>query len=301
MDPRAPTLDQLHVFLAVVECGGFAAAARKLGRAASVVSYQIANLETQLGLALFDRERTRRPRLTEAGLTVLADGRAIAGRLDQLLARTRGLQQGLEAEVSLVVDVMLPMARLAPLLERFRDAFPTVALRLHVEGLGSVAEMVLAGRAGLGLSGPLLNGSDALERRAAGGITLVPVAAPTHPLAALPGPIPEAATREHLQLVLTDRSPLTAGRDFFVLGMRTWRLGDLGAKHALLRAGIGWGSMPAPLVAEDLAAGSLCRLPIDAWDDMIYKLRLVHRVDNPPGPAGRWLADALAAWRWAAP
>ena len=65
-DPGTPTLDQLRVFLTVVEAGSFAGAARRLGRATSVVSYSIANLEAQLGLAIFDRESTRKPQLTEA-------------------------------------------------------------------------------------------------------------------------------------------------------------------------------------------------------------------------------------------
>ncbi|HEX3066706.1 MAG TPA: LysR family transcriptional regulator, partial [Dongiaceae bacterium] len=67
MEPRAPSLDHLQVFLAVAETGSFAGAARKLGRATSVVSYAIANLESQLGLTLFERKATRRPQLSEAG------------------------------------------------------------------------------------------------------------------------------------------------------------------------------------------------------------------------------------------
>ena len=58
-DPGAPTLDQLQVFLTVVDTGSFAGAARRLGRAKSVVSYSIANLEAQLGVLLFDRTSTR--------------------------------------------------------------------------------------------------------------------------------------------------------------------------------------------------------------------------------------------------
>ena len=52
-----PSLDQLQVFLTVVETGSFAAAGRRLSRATSAISYTIANLEMQLGIALFDRER----------------------------------------------------------------------------------------------------------------------------------------------------------------------------------------------------------------------------------------------------
>jgi DNA-binding transcriptional LysR family regulator len=81
-EPGTPTLDQLKVFLTVVETGSFAAAARKLNRATSVVSYAIANLEAQLGVSLFDRESTRKPQLTDSGLTVLAEARTIYGGVD---------------------------------------------------------------------------------------------------------------------------------------------------------------------------------------------------------------------------
>jgi hypothetical protein len=77
-DPGTPTLDQLRVFLAVVEVGSFAGAARRLGRATSVISYSIANLEAQLGVSLFDRHSTRKPQLTEAGRAVLPEARTIA-------------------------------------------------------------------------------------------------------------------------------------------------------------------------------------------------------------------------------
>jgi hypothetical protein len=40
------------------------------------------------------------------------------------------------------------------------------------------------------------------------------------------------AGRDHLQLVLTDRSPLTQGRDLGVIGTQTWRLADLGTAIA---------------------------------------------------------------------
>src|SRR6516165_5471688 len=68
--PGVPSLDQLQVFLTVVETGSFAAAGRKLGRATSAVSYAIANLEHQLGVQLFDRDRTRKPTLTAIGSSV---------------------------------------------------------------------------------------------------------------------------------------------------------------------------------------------------------------------------------------
>ncbi|MGO4711375.1 LysR family transcriptional regulator [Bradyrhizobium sp. 2TAF24] len=292
LDPRPPTLDQLQIFLAIVEAGSFAAAARRLRRATSVVSYAITNLEAQLGLTLFDRASTKTPQLTEAGRAVLADARTIALGVGDMLARARGLIWGLEAEVALVVDVMLPMAKLALALDAFQSAFPTVTLRLHVEALGAITQLVLNGTASVGIGGPLLANVDGLATQQIGAVRLIPVAAPSHPLSA-PGATLATAARKSVQLVLTDRSELTKGQEFGVVSVRTWRLADLGAKHALLLAGVGWGSMPEPMVRDDLAAGRLVRLNLDNWENGAYPLQAVHRTDKPPGPAARWLMSQL--------
>ena len=293
MEPARPTLDQIAVFLAIVEAGSFTAAARKLNRATSVISYAVTNLEAQLGVSLFERAGARRPRLTEAGRAILSDSRGIALALSGLVAKARGLTQGLEAEVSLVVDVMLPAKRLVRGLDEFRTKFPTVALRLRVEALGAVTEAVVEGLAAFGLSGPLPIESDALTRGPAGSIKLVPVAAPGHPLAQQ-GKISAVQLRDHIQLVLTDRSALTQGRDFGVLAVRSWRLADLGAKHALLLAGLGWGNMPKWVVADDIKRGRLVRLDIESDNDLVYPFHSLYRSDAPPGPAAYWLMERLS-------
>src|SRR5215468_2511574 len=257
--PGSPTLDQLQVFLAVVDVGSFAGAARKLGRATSVISYSIANLEAQLGVSLFDRKSTRKPQLTDAGRTVVSEARTISNGVNGLRAKVRGLLQGLEAEVHLVLDVMLPAARMVDALKAFRAEFPTVSLHLYVEALGAVTQMVLSGAATIGIGGPLDEVVAGLERVGVGSVELIPVAAPGHPLARAGRNAPGAG-RDHIQLVLTDRSPLTQGPDLGVIATQTWRLADLGAKHMLLKEGIGWGYMPEPMVREDVQAGRLIRL-----------------------------------------
>lgn len=287
-NPGTPTYDQLHIFLTVLETGSFAAAGRKLNRATSVISYGISNLEAQLGVELFDRHATRRPRLTIAGEAVLAEARLVAQGMDGLRAKVKGLLEGLEAEVQIAVDVMLPSARLGTVLRAFSAEFPTVALRLHVEALGGVTALVLDGRANLGISGPLPLESEHLARVTAGSVRMVPVAAPDHPLARMESILPGACS-EHVQLVLTDRSPLTEGRDFSVVSTRTWRLADIGAKHALLREGIGWGNMPVPMIEADLFSGALVRLPIPDNPGGNYRFSGIYRRDTPPGPATSWL------------
>lgn len=294
MEPGTPTLDQLRIFECIVEEGSFAGAARRLNRAVSVISYGIANLEAQLGLTLFEREGTKKPVLTEAGRAVLADARAVSGKVADLRARAKGLLDGLEAEVGLAVDVMFPADRLARILRVFAEGFPTVTLRLQVEALGAVTANVLDGSAIIGVSGPLSAGVAGINGLPAGLVTMIPVAAPDHPLARQ-SPLPPGAARDHTQLVLTDRSRATEGRDFSVVSPRTWRLGDLGAKHALLREGIGWGNMPRPMVEADLVAGTLLHLQMSDHPGGTYRFRAIWRGDRPPGPAAKWLVYSIVA------
>ena len=288
--PGTPTFDQLRIFLAIVDTGSFAAAGRQLNRAVSVISYGIGNLEAQLGLTLFDREGTRKPQLTVAGRALLAEARSISHGIDGLRAKVKGLLDGLEAEVDMAVDVMFPPARLGKVLREFSQAFPTVQLRLNVEALGAITAMVLDRQAIIGISGPIAEGVDGVECSAAGSITMIPVAAPDHPLGRMER-IPPGAGRDYTQLVLTDRSRFTDGRDFAVLSSKTWRLADLGAKHSLLREGIGWGNMPLPMIKDDLVSGTLVRLSMPDHRGGTYRFSAIWRRDIPPGPAALWLLN----------
>lgn len=287
-----PSLDHLRIFLAVVDEGSFGGAARQLGRPVSVISYAIAQIELQLDVALFERKGSRKPVLTRQGRALLAEVHTISDDYDALLSKVRSLREGLEAELPLVVDVMVPGHVLAPMLRAFQQRFPRVPLRLHVEALGAVASMLLDQRAALAIAGPDIPDLPSLERELVGSVEMVPVAAPDHPLARLDR-IAVGEVRRHLQLVLTDRSPLTDKRDFAVISQHTWRLADLSAKHALLREGIGWGAMPRDAIRADLADGSLVELALPERGTMIYPLLAMWRRDHRPGPAAIWVLDEM--------
>ena len=111
----------------------------------------------------------------------------------------------------------------------------------------------------------------------------------------IPGAIRCEARRKSqaLQLVLSDRSPLTEGREFSVLSPQSWRLADLGAKHALLKEGIGWGNMPRHTIAADLVEGRLCQLDLPERPGADYTLSALWRRDARPRTAASWLIDAM--------
>jgi len=105
-----PTIDQLKVFLTIADVGSFAEAGRTLNRSRSVISYSISNLEAQIGLALFERDAKGGPKLTEAGRMVLAEARRTLDIVDGLRAKAKGMRQGLESELRLVLDRLLSAA-----------------------------------------------------------------------------------------------------------------------------------------------------------------------------------------------
>ena len=288
------SLDQLRAFIAAVDEGSFSAGARKLHRAQSAVSELVSNLEAQLGVALFDRSE-RYPKLTPAGVQLVADARSVVANVDLLKARAKGISHGLESELSAVVDVLFPIEAIAESAKEFRDRFPRTPLRLYVEALGGAYQPVLDGRCSLGVVGSLPIAPDSMTLERLQGLPMTMVAAREHPLALYNDVIPKAELAKHVQLVLTDRSELTVGREFGVMSPLTWRLGDLFAKHAFLLKGLGWGGMPLHAVNQDLLEGRLVKLSIEdlAEESLVLPMSAAYLTAKPPGPAGRWLIERL--------
>jgi DNA-binding transcriptional LysR family regulator len=291
--PGIPSVDQLLVLLAVAEAGSFTAAAKRLGRATSAISYAIDTLEAQLGLSLFDRGTTRKPRLTRQGEAVVSEARAVAHSIDTLRARVRGFLDELEPEVSLAVDSMLPGDRLTTLLREFNARFQTVPVRLLVHPLGGVERALREGHARIGVGSVLHMDMTGFRRIDIEAVEIIAVAAPGHPLAKASAAAPLQA-RDFVQLVLSEQPAVAESRDFGVLSLNTWRIGDQAARHKLLLAGLGWGGMPEPMVRADIASGRLVRLRLPDWRGGNYTLHAIHKTDTPPGPAGRWLIERLA-------
>jgi DNA-binding transcriptional LysR family regulator len=291
---QSVSFDQLRMFVAAADEGSFSAAARRVQRTQSAVSEAILNLEAQLGVALFDRSG-RYPKLTNEGVILLADARAVITDVDAMKARAKGIAGGLEAELAAVVDVFLPIEAVAEFAREFRVQFPATPLRLYVEALGGAVQPVIDGRVSLGIVGSLPTLPQGLVQERVSEVAFMMVAAASHPLASYRGTIPNAELARHVQLVLTDRSTLSEGREFGVMSPSTWRLADLFAKHAFLVAGLGWGGMPLQTVAKDIAEGRLVELLVEDVPPGGLSLPMfaIYRIADPPGPAGRWMIDRL--------
>lgn len=298
MDPAGFSLEQLRTFTAVVDEGSFSGAGRRLRRGQSAITYLIQRLEDQVGAKLFDRSGYR-ARLTEAGRALLPRAQRVLEAATAFQLQARAMTQGVEPELAIVVDAMFPMRDLFATLTEFEAAFPTVQTRLLVESMGSTLDAVLDGTADIGFVISFPPYLDHVTSHALSDIELIRVAAPGHPLASLQREQGKGPSEEdlggHLQLVLTNRTARADSQDRGVFSNRTWRLADLGAKHAMLLTGIGWGSMPFHMVEADLAAGRLVEFREAERVDRQMRSRIpsavVHRRDRLLGPAGRWFLE----------
>ncbi len=294
----ALTLDQMRTFVVVAESGSFRSGAARLSRVQSAVSHAIANLETELGVSLFDRSG-HRPVLTPEGQALLSNARDVLLRVDAMRARARGMGEGVELELSLVVDVLFPLARVGAALKEMRSAYPSVSVRLAVSPMGGPLDGLINRRFTLGIMAGEDFADPAISRRALAEIQMIAVVSAEHPLgrnsASVSLDSPDLA--DYLQIVLSDPSQRSEGRDFGVLSPQTCRVGNQDAKYALILAGLGWGRLPDWQVARDLAEGRLVRLPTASLgrdSQLPIEAYLVHRIDEPLGPAARTFGDALA-------
>ena len=287
------TLDQLRVLVTIEETGSFSAAGRKLQRAQSAISHAVQSLENLQRVQLFDRS-SRTPTLTEAGQALAAQARQVL-RQAELFERTAGaIAEGLEPELTFAVDNMVPIEPVIRSLAALQRRYPDLAVTLFTEALGGTERRVRSGSATLGLC--MLFPAQVQDLQAYGvtAIELVPVVAPSHPLAQETRRMEREVLAEHVQLVLTDPEN-QGGPSYSVVSPRVWRFVDLGRRLDFLLAGFGWATMPLHLVEGHLARGDLKQLPLQ--DPAILPgsipIFAVHQRNRALGTAARSLLHDL--------
>jgi DNA-binding transcriptional LysR family regulator len=108
-------------------------------------------------------------------------------------------------------------------------------------------------------------------------------------------PIPITVLAEHIQLTHVNPSDISGAFDVRPKVPRVWRLSQLGAKLAFLRAGFGFGVLPLHAMEADLASGALVEITTEnaPRGGRLIEMWAAYRTDSPPGPAGRWFIDRL--------
>lgn len=122
-------LDAMQLFVRITELGSFAAVARQLGVARSVVTRRIAALETQLGVKLLARS-TRKLSLTQEGAVYLDRCRAILKLVDAAEADIASEQSRPRGRIRASLPLSFGVRRLTPILVNFSREYPELALEL---------------------------------------------------------------------------------------------------------------------------------------------------------------------------
>lgn len=257
------SLEAIEIVDAIARHGSFAAAAERLYKVPSTISYAVSKLEDQLGLALFVRNGPR-VTLTPAGQEMLKEGRWLLAAARQLESRMRQISTGFEAEIRLVHDSLIPTSAFNPDICAFEDLNCGTRLRIGSEAMTGTWEMLREGRADLIIAageGPPGGGYKAV---AVGSLEFAFCVTPTHPLARLQRPLVRDDLLEHTAIVVGDGARASADRTVgLLMGQRRITVPSMQAKIAAQTAGLGHGFLPRACVRADLEQGVLVELQIE--------------------------------------
>src|SRR5262245_59162085 len=126
-------LRHLRYFVNVAEAGSVSKAALRVNISQPALSRQIHDLETELGVRLFDRIG-RRIELTANGEDLLKRSRDLLAHAGSLVEHARGLEGGLTGVLRVGATPQAIQSVLSGFLPKFRRAHPNVDVRLTEEG-----------------------------------------------------------------------------------------------------------------------------------------------------------------------
>lgn len=277
------SLEQWAVLAAVVDEGGFAQAAVALNRSQSAVSYSIARLQESLDLALLVVEG-RKSVLTPHGQTLLSRARGLLRELDTLEALARGLKQGWESDLKLVVDAAFPRPRLLAIIAELQSSCPSTQIQLADVVLSGAEEAIVAGSADLVVTSrvpPGYLGNWLMD------VKFVAVAAVNHPLSQLGRELVAEDLVHHVQAVVRDSGTQNPRDDGWLGAERRFTVSSLEASLATISAGLAYGWLPEHMLAAPLREGMLRELPLVAGARRNVSLHIVLAQPDLLGPAAR--------------
>jgi DNA-binding transcriptional LysR family regulator len=282
------SLEQWSALIAVVEQGGYAAAAEHLNKSQSTVSYAIQKLETQLGVRVFTLAG-RKASLTPAGETLYRRATVLVKDAEQIESVAGQFAAGWEPEVHIAMDALFPQWLMLDILKEFSDEHPNVRIELKETVLSGSeealltrsADIVIGGRAPPGFMGdPLMI------------VGFTAVAAPTHPLHHLGREISVQDLRLHRQLVVMDSGKADLDRGWLGAQKRM-SVSHVGLSISSAVAGLGYAWLPELKIRDQLDQGTLKPLPLEVGGERTEQLYLMYSGADYAGPLTRNLGELI--------
>lgn len=287
----------IELFLAVVDGGSFASAARALRRSPSAVSMAMANLEAELGIVLFNRG-AREAVPTPAALALLPHARLVAEQLQQLHLHVQELAQGLESRISLGLATELDPAPFVRAVAALSQRYRLLDIEVLSAPQDDLRELLARGR----ISACMVFGGGRINHREqfqlVGSDALVAIVSTSHP----PGDTPHAPQCPiYIEELVNLRQIVVASRELELadarplVGLSHWRTDSLPMALAMVEAGLGWGNFAQSAIAAPLTAGRVRRVAFkNTGNGLPLPIHLVWMQDRPLGVAGRAFLQLLA-------
>ncbi len=284
------TLDQWRFFCAVIEHGSYVAAANALNRSHSALNHAVRKLEDQIGLQLL-QPQGRNVVPTEAGQVMARRARHLLEDALQIEGLARTIGQGWESRVRLVVEIAFPRELLSTVLSKFAPESQGTTVQVEDAVLFGAAEAIEKNHADLVVTPIVPSGKlgHPLVQ-----ISLVPIAAPDHPLCLETSPITQAALALSLQISIADTASQPDQQEIgWLRAQQRWRMPNFEAARNLVLQGTGFAWLPLWMVREDLHTGRLGRIELADIPERQITLYLVSQPTESLGPATRRLREIL--------
>lgn len=253
------SLKQWRILHAVIDCGGFAEAAKALYLSQSTISYTIAKLQEQLGVPLL-RIEGRKAVLTTEGRALLERSRNILKEAIELEVLARQLGQGCAGEVRLVVDQNCPADLLMRALHKFNAQTHGLAIvRLREVPMLQAEQSLRDMEVDLAISESVPLGflGEPLAE-----IEYVAVANFQHPLFALGREATGADLARHVRIVVGQAMDDARRGASCSSVQRKWAMNSFDSAVAAVLEGLGFAWLPQHRIRKWLEDGSLVPLPL---------------------------------------
>jgi DNA-binding transcriptional LysR family regulator len=287
LTPRA-TLEHWRALVAVVEAGGYAAAAQRLHKSQSTLTHALKTLQSRLGVQIFKRSG-RKAALTPTGQVLYRRALALLDEARALETAARQLGAGCEPQLRLAVEIIFPTWLLLRALARFGEEFPHTHVELYETVLGGTEEMLTQRGADLAICSSLPPGflGDPLLR-----VRFVPVAHPQHPLHQRGRLLTLQDLRRHRHIVIRDsgtrREPHT-----WLGAQQRWTVSHKATSIHAVCEGLGFAWFPEDAIRSELERGVLKELPLREGRERYAELYLAYADADYAGPGARRLAKIL--------